>query len=200
MLREYDPGFARWLSRDPIGEAGGLNLYGYVEDNPLNRIDPLGLEDDGSRPDLLKVETGSTIVDRTISRAKKVWDKVSPWKKYTKPAENVYKTVEDGIEAVNDAQKIKNLAGSDCDIGKLNDPNQNTWDDLKNKGKEGQGIFDTVSKYFSKLTGKVPGLNGVTAPATELGSKAVDQGAQATEAHFNQINSVMEQSIYDANH
>jgi len=43
LYRAYDADTARWLSRDPIGEEGGLNLYGYVADNPVNRIDPLGL-------------------------------------------------------------------------------------------------------------------------------------------------------------
>jgi RHS repeat-associated protein len=28
--RYYNPGTGRWLSRDPIGEKGGLNLYGFV--------------------------------------------------------------------------------------------------------------------------------------------------------------------------
>ena len=41
--RAYDPVTARWLSRDPIGETGGVNLYGYVGDNPLKYTDPSGL-------------------------------------------------------------------------------------------------------------------------------------------------------------
>jgi RHS repeat-associated protein len=41
--RAYDPETRRWLSRDPIEEAGGVNLYGYVGGNPVNRIDPDGL-------------------------------------------------------------------------------------------------------------------------------------------------------------
>jgi RHS repeat-associated protein len=42
--RAYDPDSARWLSRDPIGEAGGTNLYAYVEGNPTSKVDPLGLK------------------------------------------------------------------------------------------------------------------------------------------------------------
>ena len=33
----------RWLNRDPIGERGGLNLYGYVRNSPVSGIDPFGL-------------------------------------------------------------------------------------------------------------------------------------------------------------
>lgn len=40
----YDPELGRWLSRDPIGEDGGTNLYGYVGNDPANMIDPFGLE------------------------------------------------------------------------------------------------------------------------------------------------------------
>jgi RHS repeat-associated protein len=43
--RAYAPETGRWLSRDPIGEEGGINLYGYVGNNPINLWDPLGLED-----------------------------------------------------------------------------------------------------------------------------------------------------------
>lgn len=41
--RAYDPVTARWLNRDPIGEAGGVNLYAYVGNNPVSHTDPLGL-------------------------------------------------------------------------------------------------------------------------------------------------------------
>ena len=52
VYRAYDPDLGRWLSRDPIGENGGLDLYAYVANSPLNRVDSLGLFDDGA--DLLQ--------------------------------------------------------------------------------------------------------------------------------------------------
>ncbi len=43
--RAYDPRTMRWLSRDPIGERGGTNLYTYAANDPTNRRDPSGLYD-----------------------------------------------------------------------------------------------------------------------------------------------------------
>jgi len=40
--RYYDPATGRWLTRDPIGYRGGVNLYGYVENNPENDTDASG--------------------------------------------------------------------------------------------------------------------------------------------------------------
>ncbi len=41
--RYYNPQTGRWPSRDPIGERGGVNLYGFVGNNAINDTDFLGL-------------------------------------------------------------------------------------------------------------------------------------------------------------
>ena len=40
--RHYSPALGRWLSRDPIEEQGGRNLYGFVGNSSLNKTDLLG--------------------------------------------------------------------------------------------------------------------------------------------------------------
>jgi len=42
--RFYDPATGRWLSRDPINELGGSNLYAYCVNRPVDKVDYLGLD------------------------------------------------------------------------------------------------------------------------------------------------------------
>ena len=42
--RYYDPITGRWPSRDPIEEEGGVNLYGFVGNNAVEKWDHLGRE------------------------------------------------------------------------------------------------------------------------------------------------------------
>ena len=42
--RFYDPVSCRFLTRDPMGYNGGINLYAYCRNNPINCFDPLGLD------------------------------------------------------------------------------------------------------------------------------------------------------------
>jgi RHS repeat-associated protein len=41
--RYYDPQLGRFLSEDPIGISGGLNLYAYAGNDPVNKTDPAGM-------------------------------------------------------------------------------------------------------------------------------------------------------------
>ncbi|MEI6074612.1 MAG: RHS repeat-associated core domain-containing protein [Verrucomicrobiota bacterium] len=58
--RYYEPNQQRWLNRDPIAENGGINLYSFVENKPLNDVDSLGL--DGLID--IKLADGTRIVKR----------------------------------------------------------------------------------------------------------------------------------------
>jgi hypothetical protein len=42
-LRYYNPAEGRFINRDPIEEQGGINLYGFIGDDPTNALDPFGL-------------------------------------------------------------------------------------------------------------------------------------------------------------
>jgi len=89
--RFYDQRTGRWTQEDPIGIAGGLNLYGYVGNNPVMFTDPFGLKVcyKGTESDVQGLKeaseqaTGSTItlddqncVSKVESNGNKKYDKI----------------------------------------------------------------------------------------------------------------------------
>ena len=60
--RFYSPSLQRWIDRDPLGELGGLNLYGFVGNSPTVFGDPWGLSWwDGIRDGLVGVVVGAVV-------------------------------------------------------------------------------------------------------------------------------------------
>ena len=55
--RFLHPGLGRWINRDPIGYGGGINLYGYVNGNPVNGVDYFGLKCVDEQLDFIKAES-----------------------------------------------------------------------------------------------------------------------------------------------
>ena len=45
--RDYDPMVGRWTSKEPLGFNGSDNFYVYAENDPVNKVDPDGLEPRG---------------------------------------------------------------------------------------------------------------------------------------------------------
>ncbi|MGH8467797.1 MAG: RHS repeat domain-containing protein [Gammaproteobacteria bacterium] len=80
--RDYDPETGRWTAKDPIRFSGGdTNLYGYVLNDPLNFVDPLGLQGDdtasGSLPPLERVHSNETILSGSNRPSYDYWNSKS---------------------------------------------------------------------------------------------------------------------------
>ena len=62
-MRWYDSETGRWLSKDPIGLSGGLNLYAFCDDDPTGKKDPLGLCDSKKQKPKIKVDVPNGLLE-----------------------------------------------------------------------------------------------------------------------------------------
>jgi RHS repeat-associated protein len=114
--RFYNTAIGQWLGRDPIREAGGANLYGFVHNNPCEFVDSIGEQCCScSAGDLLlhvalgHTKDGSETVMGTIDEAKEFNDKV---KKYIPVVvvKKLCKEIDAAIERVTKAADLAHKA------------------------------------------------------------------------------------------
>jgi RHS repeat-associated protein len=138
--RDYDASAGRWTAKDPIRFDGGdLNLYGYVVNDPLNLIDPSGLEGKGKGTCPCKASDAPT-------RDKELSDQTK------KAAEDTIKTP-DGKTSTN-GPKLPENPNSDR-IGFTKAPGSKTTDLSNPVSVEKGGMTFTPTS----ASGKLPGTN-----------------------------------------
>lgn len=66
--RYFDPQASRYLTPDPIGQQGGLNLYAFVQGDPANLIDLLGLQATPTWEEDRALPRNTSVVDWNFER------------------------------------------------------------------------------------------------------------------------------------
>lgn len=77
--RYYSPAFGSWISRDPIGEDGGLNLLAFVANAPINSFDPYGQSLFSVLPDPAEANAKATEAKIGTSLIQRIQDGVDNW-------------------------------------------------------------------------------------------------------------------------
>jgi RHS repeat-associated protein len=72
--RYYIPSTGRWLSRDPIEERGGQNMYAFLRNTPLNDIDAFGLCGDDPFGDVFCGKDVTTPLNRVLDEVNSKFD------------------------------------------------------------------------------------------------------------------------------
>jgi RHS repeat-associated protein len=162
-FRAYDAETGRWLSADPLGESGGVNLYGYVLGDPINSWDTYGLCPNFADPN--PGESLENYVQRVAPTPKGFLDKLKHFSTHDsainnylryKGARDVHASIEKGKNVGADIAAIGagGLLGKGKGSYPGNDPSKapsgTSW-----KGKAGSCPGSKEGSYHNEKTGEV---------------------------------------------
>jgi len=90
--RWYDPITGRWLSNDPKGISGGLNQYVFCADNPVNFVDPYGLDVVNHSTQWILVKIGEdydVVLPNGTTETRQQWILLEPGWTYVGPNDGI---------------------------------------------------------------------------------------------------------------
>jgi uncharacterized protein RhaS with RHS repeats len=120
-------GLGKWPNRDPIEEDGGINLYQYVNNDPLDWIDPLGLQIDGAATPGIEEAMMTPEEEEAFKAAQEAKKAADACKK----AKEI-KKVRDAEDAINKAKDIQKAQSKDpLKINRINKSDQNMKKQLR---------------------------------------------------------------------
>ena len=138
--RYYDPEIGRFISEDPLGFQAGVNFYSYVNNNPINANDPMGLVDviynvgvPGTRIENSPVSGINNYVEASHGRYP-IADNNN------NPNDNLRVTMmgfNDVWREPQTTQWIADAVGQNMSVGNVNVYNPFPWGDVTQYSKEG---------------------------------------------------------------
>ncbi len=173
IARYYSPEIGRWISRDPIEEEGGWNLYAMIGNNTVNWWDLLGL--DGGGLGVTREALGLEPTAKQAKDAKLYKDYSEALDKCLKDCEERYKDCPCKIEK---CKKGCPDAALDWARGQINSGDEGTAEILESgaegwwRGEQGEAVALTgglIWKESSLLGGEYAGWVDTTDPYVNQG-------------------------------
>ena len=167
-FRYYDPSAGRWLSRDPIGEQGGVNLYGMVRNDPVNSVDVLGLS-----PNPNSVVSPADVIQRIRNQFEKVAKEVANSNSnFTLPFGST-SSVDANVKALKVLTSVIDTGGIDDGSNLFVYSCKCGWIDVGHVMQSAM-IAAFLKNEVRRVMPKVPNPGGVAAALTALGSYGVE--------------------------